>query len=94
MPIRVVLPVIPTTIRVQRRAVTVGRVPNNGVVGLVDNGKGMAEEILLATAAALGRGRALDHELLKKPTASRAITLEARAELLARSRLVVSGVGD
>jgi hypothetical protein len=90
MTIRVVLPVRTPPAKVNRRVTRVSTIDADVVIGLVDNGKGMAEEILVAAAGALRR----PHVLQKKPSASRAMTLERRAELLARSRLVLTGVGD
>jgi hypothetical protein len=64
------------------------------VIGVVDNGKAMAEEIMIGTARALGDAADLTVELQKKPSAGKVMTLEKRAELLARAHVVISGVGD
>jgi hypothetical protein len=69
-------------------------VPPGAVVGVVDNGKAMAEEIMVGTALALDDRHGLAVELQKKPSAGKVMTLEKRAELLARAHVVISGVGD
>jgi len=65
------------------------------VIGLVDNGKPHARELLELLAAELherlGRG---DVELLRKKSAAYTITPEQARDMAARAHIVVTGVGD
>ena len=65
------------------------------VVGLVDNGKPHARELLELLAAELharlGDGGV---ELLRKKSAAYTITPEQARDMAARAHLVVTGVGD
>lgn len=65
------------------------------VIGLVDNGKPHARELLEILAAELrsrlGPG---DDVLLRKPSAAYPITREQATDLAARAHLVITGVGD
>ena len=93
MTIRVVppVPIVDRPAPRLRRVVPVA-VPSGAYVGIVDNGKAMAEEIMVSAARALRDGQGV--EVQKKPSAGKVMTLERRAELLARAHMVISGVGD
>lgn len=64
-------------------------------IGLVDNGKPRARELLELVArelhARLGDGAV---ELLRKQSAAYAITPEQARDMAARAHMVVTGVGD
>lgn len=65
------------------------------VIGIVDNGKSHANELLAEIAEALvRRGVAGSYFMWRKPSAGKPMTEEERAEMLARARLVITGVGD
>ncbi len=72
-----------------------GGLPEHPVVGLIENGKPHAKELLEALAAEL-RPRIGDGEivLLRKPSAAYPITVEQAADMAARAHLVITGVGD
>ena len=65
------------------------------VIGIVDNGKPHARELLELLAKELhdrfGPGEV---ELLRKPSAAYTITPEQARDLAARAHIVVTGVGD
>ena len=69
--------------------------PDRPVVGLVDNGKPHAKELLELLAEEL-RSRIGDGEvvLLRKPSAAYPITVEQASDMAARAHLVITGVGD
>lgn len=69
--------------------------PSKPVVGLVDNGKTGAAELLEAVGRVLvRRGVAASHFVWQKATASYSLTNDERANILARAHVIVSGVGD
>lgn len=72
-----------------------GALPEHPVIGLIDNGKPHARELLELLAAEL-RSRVGDGEivLLRKPSAAYPITVEQAADMAARAHLVITGVGD
>ncbi|MDQ1396408.1 MAG: hypothetical protein QOG64_1667 [Acidimicrobiaceae bacterium] len=64
-------------------------------IGLVDNGKSHANELLTEVAEALvRRGVGGSYFIWRKPSAGKPMTDEERSEMLARAHLVISGVGD
>ena len=71
------------------------RIPERPVLGLIDNNKARAGDLLEALARVLERrGFAASHFMVRKASASDPITKDERAELLARAHIIVSGVGD
>jgi hypothetical protein len=71
------------------------RLPERPVLGLVDNGKGRAADVLEAVARHLtDRGLVASHFMIRKTSAGKPITSQERADLLARADVVISGVGD
>lgn len=69
--------------------------PAKPVIGLIDNSKTRASDLLENIARILERrGIAASHFMIRKPTASHTITQEDRAQLLARAHMIVSGIGD
>jgi hypothetical protein len=70
--------------------------PERPVIGLVSNGKPLAKEVLglLADELAARLGRAVETELLVKPSAGMAMTDGEAALLAARAHVVFTGVGD
>jgi hypothetical protein len=72
-----------------------GAVPPGAVLTLVDNSKPRAGELLELLAEELrprlGIGAV---EVVRKPSASRAITPDEARQMAARSHLVISGLGD
>lgn len=96
MPV-VVVPPVPSSLLppATERRVTGSSVPIEGAIGVIDNGKSLARELMIATVDALRQsGRPVSYELRTKPSAGRVIAADQRAEMLARSRVVISGVGD
>lgn len=69
--------------------------PEHPVVGLVENGKPHAKELLELLAEEL-RSRVGDGEvvLLRKPSAAYPITVEQATDMAARCHVVITGVGD
>ena len=69
--------------------------PERPVIGLIDNGKPHAKELLELLAAQL-RTRIGDGEivLLRKPSAAYPITVEQASDMAARAHLVITGVCD
>jgi hypothetical protein len=69
--------------------------PDHPVIGLIDNGKPHARELLELLAeelqARVGAGEVV---LLRKPSAAYPITVEQAADMSARAHLVITGVGD
>lgn len=72
-----------------------GALPEHPAIGLVDNGKPHAKELLELLAGEL-RARLGDGEvvLLRKPSAAYPISVEQAADMAARAHLVITGVGD
>jgi hypothetical protein len=71
-----------------------GRPNPNLTIGLVDNGKPHAHELLVEIGDALvRRGVGGSHFMVRKPNAGKPMTEEERADMLARVHLVVCGVG-
>lgn len=69
--------------------------PAKPVLGLVDNGKTRASDLLLGVARQLKKRGLIDsHFVLKKPTAAHTITQEDRVDLRARAHLIISAIGD
>jgi hypothetical protein len=69
--------------------------PDKPVIGLVDNAKARAGDLLEALGRNLvKRGFAASYFFVRKPSPSVSVTQEQRAELLARAHVIVSGVGD
>lgn len=71
------------------------RLPERPVLGLIDNGKACAADILEAIGRHLvARGVAASHFVWRKPSAARPITSAERSDMLARAHVIVSGIGD
>ena len=69
--------------------------PNKPVIGLIDNAKTGAAELLDAIGRTLvRRGVAASYFVWQKATASYSISNDERAAMLARAHVIVSGVGD
>ena len=69
--------------------------PAKPVLGLVDNSKTRARDLLVGVARLLEKRGIIDsHFVLKKPTAAHTITMEDRVDLRARAHLIVSAIGD
>lgn len=80
----------PPTVRLAPR-----RALDGPVIGLVDNGKPRARELLELVAAELhARFGAGEVALLRKPSAAYTITPEQASDMAARAHVVVTGVGD
>jgi nucleotide-binding universal stress UspA family protein len=94
MSIEVILPVRPTVVQPVQLAPR--QAPKAGtVLGLIDNGKPHANELMEAMARALERrGVVAEHFIWRKPTAGRPITPEERERMLTRAHMVITGVGD
>ena len=95
--IDVVWPVARRAGKAAANAVSVERhpVPPGAVLGLVDNTKARAADLLHAIGRALvARGVVADYFLVRKPTPSRVVADDERARLLADADVIVSGVGD
>lgn len=70
-------------------------IPERPVLGLIDNSKARAGDLLEALARVLERqGFAASHFTIRKASPSDTIDKQQRAELLARAHVIVSGVGD
>lgn len=69
--------------------------PEHPVIGLIDNGKPFARELLELLAKELrprlGEGEV---EVLRKPSSGYPITGDQATKLAARAHLVITGVGD
>jgi hypothetical protein len=69
--------------------------PPNPVLGLIDNAKPRAADLLDAIGRNLVRRTVVgSYFVLKKPSSGVTITAEDRAGLRARAHLIVSGIGD
>jgi hypothetical protein len=70
--------------------------PERPVIGLIDNGKPGARELLSVLAEELGKrvGRGADAVLVSKPSASYPIPDDEAAQLASRCDVVVAGLGD
>ena len=73
-----------------------GELPEQLVIGLIANGKPLANELLGALADGLRRrlGRSAEVVLLKKPSAGYPITGAQGDGMAARAHFVITGVGD
>ena len=96
MTIEYVLPVFP-----EPKAAAAGprhawkSLPAKPVLGLIDNGKTRARDLLVGVARLLEKRGVIDsHFILRKPTAAHTITMEDRVDLRARAHLIVSAIGD
>ena len=70
-------------------------IPEQPVLGLIDNSKARAGDLLAALARVLERqGLVASYFTVRKASPSEPINKEQRAELLARAHVIVSGVGD
>lgn len=89
---------VPTAPEMPVPAITLAdRPPLDGPVriGLVDNGKPRARELLQLVADEIGRRVPVAHvELTSKPSAANPITEQEAAALAARADLVITGLGD
>ena len=95
MTIEVIFPVSRTAAAAPVRTHVWGALPKAPVVGLIDNTKSRASDLLNAIGRSLvGRGAASSYFVWSKADAAHSITTEQRAELLARAHVIVSGVGD
>lgn len=69
--------------------------PPKPVLGLIDNSKTGAAELLDALGRNLvRRGVAVSYFMIQKETAAFSITNEDRTAMLARAHVIVSGIGD
>jgi hypothetical protein len=69
--------------------------PARPVLGLIDNGKTRARDLLVGVATLLEKQGLIDsHFILRKPTAAHTITMEDRVDLRARAHLIISAIGD
>ncbi len=97
MSVRVLLPAPLHRPPTPKRAVThVWKpLPDQPVLGLIDNGKGRANDVLEAIGRHLQRrGLISSHFTWRKGSAGKPITPQERSDMLARADLIVSGVGD
>ena len=70
-------------------------IPGKPVLGLIDNAKPRAGDLLAALGRVLERQGVIgSHFTVRKGSASEPINAEQRADLLARAHVIVSGVGD
>ena len=70
-------------------------IPDKPVLGLIDNAKPRAGDLLAALGRVLQRqGVVGSFFTVRKASASEPINPKERAELLARAHVIVSGVGD
>lgn len=71
------------------------KLPAKPVLGLIDNGKTRARDLLVGVAKVLEKQGLIDsHFILRKPTAAHTITMEDRVDLRARAHLIISAIGD
>lgn len=71
------------------------KLPAQPVLGLIDNGKTRARDLLVGVAKVLEKQGLIDsHFILRKPTAAHTITMEDRVDLRARAHLIISAIGD
>lgn len=69
--------------------------PPKPVLGLIDNSKARAADLLNAVALELTRrGLIAGHFMHFKPNAAHTVSPAVRADLKARAHLIISGVGD
>jgi hypothetical protein len=98
MPIEVTLPAPRTQAAVSSaptRTHAWRKLPDKPVLGLIDNTKTRAADLLNAVGRELTRrGLIASHFVHQKPDAAHSIPPDVRAELMARGHLFVSGVGD
>jgi hypothetical protein len=89
------LPFVPSASPDSRSVLATRRRPDATVtIGLIDNGKPHAHELLVGIADALvRRGVGGDYFTVRKLFAGQPMPDEQRAEMLARAHLVISGVG-
>ena len=81
----------PTTVVLAPRR----ELPGSPVIGLVDNRKPHARELLELLAAELGeRLGGAEVVLLRKPGAGHPMEPEQASDMAARAHLVITGVGD
>lgn len=93
--ITVIRPVVatepPATVVLARR----GDLPEQPVIGLVDNRKPHARELLELLAQELrGRIGSVEVVLVQKGSAGHPMTPEQASDMAARAHLVITGVGD
>jgi hypothetical protein len=69
-------------------------VEDGAVLTLIENGKPHARELLQLIAEELRRSLPIAVETFSKPSAAKPIDADEARNLAARSRLVVTGVGD
>lgn len=98
MTIEIVRPVPADNVVSPRRVVLAPRTAGGHgprTLGLVSNGKLKAGEILVAIGDVLvARGVVDEYLLHTKPTASNPMDEQERGRMLARSHVIVTGVGD
>ena len=82
----------PATIALAKRAA----LPERPVIGLVDNRKPHARELLELLAEELGQrlGGGAEVVLLRKPGAGHPMEPEQASDMAARAHMVITGVGD
>ena len=89
----------PDVLEVPRRSLVLARrgdLPKRPAVGLIANGKPLAQELLTALAAELQTRlhRDIDVDLLRKPSAAYPITTAQADGMAARAHVGITGVGD
>ena len=98
MPIEVTLPAPRTSAPVSIAATKTHvwrKLPDKPVLGLIDNTKTRAADLLNAVGRELTRrGLIASHFVHQKPDAAHSIPPDVHANLMARGHLFVSGVGD
>jgi hypothetical protein len=96
MPLEIVLPVARDAVVKSGKGPHAWKpLPAKPVLGLVDNSKTRANDLLVGVAKVLQKRGLIDSFfVLKKPTAAHTITQEDRVDLRARAHLIISAIGD
>lgn len=95
MPIEVVVPVPDDVPSGDVRRAPAAQFGSDAVIALISNGKHRARDVLVAVAERLiASGRAGSYVEHAKPSASAPIDTATRTRMLARARIVLTGVGD
>jgi hypothetical protein len=95
MSLEIVLPVHRETVNAAQKPHAWKPLPAKPVLGLVDNAKTRANDLLVGVAKLLQKRGLIDSFfVLKKPTAAHTITQEDKVDLRARAHLIISAIGD